>query len=197
MSSPSPKADSSPRNSPLSQMFKYLDIAKKSLSGTIGDNLMEFAYTSAQEDDENYRFMKGLLDSGLKNESLLDILFDKIIDSYVYDGNFLITVIADSYDVMTKTSDKLKLDESEEVFSYIIVSICPVNQTKAGLGYLPMENRMGAREKDWVAGAPEVAFMFPAFTDRAADIHHATNSSGFIFSQMHLVGLDIKPSLKG
>ena len=157
---------------PEEDMYKYLDIAKKSLSGTIGDNLMEFSYTSTQEDDENYRFMKGLLDSKLKNEGLLDILFDKIIDSYVYDGNFLITVITDSYDVMTKTNDKQKLDESEEVFSYIIVSICPVNQTKAGLGYLPTENRMGAREKDWVAGAPDVAFMFPAFNDRATDIHH-------------------------
>lgn len=157
---------------PEEDMYKYLDIAKKSLSGQIGDNLMEFSYTSAQEEDENYRFMKGLLDSKLKNESLLDILFDKIIDSYVYDGNFLITVITDSYDVMTKTTDKQKLDESEEVFSYIIVSICPVNQTKAGLGYLPTENRMGAREKDWVAGAPEVAFMFPSFNGRATDIHH-------------------------
>ena len=103
-------------NLPEEDMFKYLDIAKKSLSGQIGDNLMEFSYTSAQEDDENYRFIKGLLDSKLKNESLLDILFDKIIDSYVYDGNFLITVITDSYDVMTKTGDKQKLDESEEVF---------------------------------------------------------------------------------
>ncbi|MCR4624375.1 MAG: DUF4317 domain-containing protein [Lachnospiraceae bacterium] len=159
-------------NLPEEDMYKYLDIAKKSLSGAIGDNLMEFSYTSAQEDGENYRFIKGLLDSKLKNESLLDLLFDRIIDSYVYDGNFLITVIADSYDVMTKTNDKQKLDESEEVFSYIIVSICPVNQTKAGLGYLPLENRMGAREKDWVAGAPDVAFMFPAFTDRASDIHH-------------------------
>ena len=157
---------------PEEDMYKYLDIAKKSLSGQIGDNLMEFSYTSAQEEDENYRFMKGLLDSKLKNESLLDILFDKIIDSYVYDGNFLITVITDSYDVMTKTTDKQKLDESEKVFSYIIVSICPVNQTKAGLGYLPTENRMGAREKDWVAGAPEVAFMFPSFNGRATDIHH-------------------------
>lgn len=157
---------------PEEDMYKYLDIAKKSLSGQIGDNLMEFSYTSAQEEDENYRFMKGLLDSKLKNESLLDILFDKIIDSYVYDGNFLITVITDSYDVMTKTTDKQKLDESEEVFSYIIVSICPVNQTKAGLGYLPTENKMGAREKDWVAGAPEVAFMFPSFNGRATDIHH-------------------------
>lgn len=159
-------------NLPEEEIFKYLEIAKKSLSGNIGDNLMELSYTSAQEEGENYRFLMGLKESELKNDSLTDLLFDKIIESYVYDGNFLITVITDSYDVMKKTSDKLNLDESEEVFSYIIVSICPVNQTKAGLGYLPVENRMGAREKDWVAGPPDVAFMFPCFSDRTADIHH-------------------------
>ena len=160
------------QNLPEEEAFKYLDIAKKSLSGNIGDNLMEFAFTSAQEDGENYRFLTALKDSGLKNAELVELLFDRIIDSYVYDGNFLITALYDDYDVMTKTKDKLLLDESEEVFSYIIVSICPVNQTKAGLGYLPNENRMGAREKDWVAGAPDVAFMFPCFSDRSADIHH-------------------------
>jgi len=159
-------------NLPEEEMYKYLEIAKKSLSGNIGDNLMEFGFTEEQENGENYRFLTGLKESGLKNEELLNLLFDRIIDAYVYDGNFLITVICDRYDVMTKTSDKLKLDESEEVFDYIIVSICPVNQTKAGLGYLPVENRMGAREKDWVAGAPEVAFMFPCFSDRSSDIHH-------------------------
>ena len=159
-------------NLPEEEIFKYLDIAKKSLSGNIGDNLLELPFTSAQEGGETYRFLMGLKESGLKNEGLLDILFDKIIESYVYDGNFLITVLSDSYDVLKKTSDKLNLDESEEVFSYIIVSICPVNQTKAGLGYLPLENRMGAREKDWVAGAPDVAFMFPCFSDRMSDIHH-------------------------
>ncbi len=160
------------QNLPEEEAFKYLDIAKKSLSGNIGDNLMEFAFTSSQEEGENYRFLTALKESGLKNAELVDLLFDRIIDSYVYDGNFLITVLYDDYDVMTKTKDKLALDESEEVFSYIIVSICPVNQTKAGLGYLPNENRMGAREKDWVAGAPDVAFMFPCFSDRSADIHH-------------------------
>ena len=160
------------QNLPEEEAFKYLDIAKKSLSGNIGDNLMEFAFTSAQEEGENYRFLTALKDSGLKNTELVELLFDRIIDSYVYDGNFLITALYDDYDVMTKTKDKLLLDESEEVFSYIIVSICPVNQTKAGLGYLPNENRMGAREKDWVAGAPDVAFMFPCFSDRSADIHH-------------------------
>ena len=159
-------------NLPEEEMYKYLDIAKKSISGNIGDNLIELPYTSAQEDGDNYRFLMGLKESGLKNEDLLNLLFDRIIDSYVYDGNFLITVISDSYDVMKKTTDKNSLDESEEVFSYIIVSICPVNQTKAGLGYLPTENRMGARQKDWVAGAPDVAFMFPCFSDRMTDIHN-------------------------
>ena len=156
---------------PEEDMFKYLDIAKKSLSGNIGDNLLELSYTEKQEKEESYRFIMGLKDSGLKNQELVDILFDRIIDCYVCDGNYLITAIYDTYDVPVKTSDKLKLDESEEAFSYIIVSICPVNQTKAGLGYLPLENRMGAREKDWVAGAPEAAFMFPDFSDRSADIH--------------------------
>lgn len=157
---------------PEEDMFKYLDIAKKSLSGNIGDNLLELSYTGKQEEEENYRFLLELKESGLKNQELIDILFDKIIDCYVYDGNYLITAIYDTYDVPVKTSDKLKLDESEESFSYIVVSICPVNQTKAGLGYLPLENRMGAREKDWVAGAPEAAFMFPSFSDRSTDIHN-------------------------
>ena len=159
-------------NLPEEEVFKYLDIAKKSLSGNIGDNLLELQYSSAQEEGENYRLLNSLKESELKNQALLDLLFDRIIDCYVYEGNFLITVIYDNYDVISKTKDKLNLDESEEVFSYIIVSICPVNQTKAGLGYLPLENRMGAREKDWVAGAPDVAFMYPCFSDRQTDIHH-------------------------
>ena len=159
-------------NLPEEEVFKYLDIAKKSLSGTIGDNLLKLPFNEEQEKGENYRLLTAIKDDGLKNTELIDVLFDRIIDSYVYDGNFLITAIYDNYDVMTKTSDKLKLDESEEVYSYIIVSICPVNQTKAGLGYIRSENRMGAREKDWVAGAPDVAFLFPCFSDRTSDIHN-------------------------
>lgn len=158
-------------NLPQDDMFKYLDIAKKSLSGNIGDNLLELSFTSKQEEEDNYRFLMGLKESGLKNEELINILFGRIIDCYIYEGNYLITVIYDNYDVPVKTSDKIKLDESEEIFSYFIVSICHVNQTKAGLGYIAAENRMGAREKDWVAGPVEAAFMFPSFSDRSADIH--------------------------
>ena len=72
---------------------------------------------------------------------------------------------------MAKTSDNNKLDESEEVYEYLLCAICPVSLTKPGLGYRENENRIGPRIRDWVVGAPDTGFVFPAFTDRSTDIH--------------------------
>ena len=72
---------------------------------------------------------------------------------------------------MTKTSDNNKLDESEEVYEYLLCAICPVTLTKPGLGYRADENRIGPRIRDWVVGVPDTGFVFPAFTDRSTDIH--------------------------
>ncbi len=84
-----------------------------------------------------------------------------IIDSYDYVGNYLILVFHDAYDVMTKTSDNNKLDESEEVYEYLLCAICPVTLTKPGLGYREDENRIGPRIRDWVVGVPDTGFVFP------------------------------------
>jgi hypothetical protein len=74
---------------------------------------------------------------------------------------------------MTRTSDNINLDESEEVYTYLICAICPVDLSKPGLGYREDEQRIGARVRDWVVGAPDTAFLFPAFNDRSTDIHSA------------------------
>lgn len=113
----------------------------------------------------------GLRSSALKNEELLNSFYQLIIDSYDYVGNFLILLFHDAYDVIVKTNDNAKLDESEEVYEYLLCSICPVALSKPGLGYREDENRIGARIRDWVVGVPENGFLFPAFTDRSADIH--------------------------
>lgn len=151
---------------------KYLDIAKKTLSGTIGNNLLELAFPLEEEQPGGkQQFLMGLRESGLKNDALLERFYQMIIDSYDYPGNYLILIYHDAYDVMTKTSDNRKLDESEEVFEYLLCSICPVELSKPGLGYLEDENRIGPRIRDWVVGAPDTGFIFPAFTDRSTDIH--------------------------
>lgn len=154
------------------EFFKYLDIAKKTLSGTIGNNLLnlEFPFDAEEEGGRQFDLMK-LKRSGLKDEALLDDFYANIIDNYDYEGNFLILLFHDAYDVIIKTTDNSKLDESEEVYEYILCAICPVSLSKPGLSYLPEEDRIGARERDWVVEMPSNGFIFPAFIDRGADIH--------------------------
>lgn len=154
------------------EFYKYLEITKKVLSGTIGNNILELEFPTAEEaPGGRQQFLMGLRESALKNDELLDAFYDLVIDSYDYVGNYLILVFHDAYDVMTKTSDNNKLDESEEVYEYLLCAICPVTLTKPGLGYREDENRIGPRIRDWVVGAPDTGFVFPAFTDRSTDIH--------------------------
>jgi len=154
------------------EFFKYLDIAKKVLSGNIGNNLLELEFPLAEEAaGGRQQFLMGLRESKLKNEDLMDTFYDLIIENYDYVGNYLILIFHDAYDVITKTKDNNKLDESEEVYEYLLCAICPVTLTKPGLGYLADDNRIGPRIRDWVVGVPDTGFVFPAFTDRSSDIH--------------------------
>ena len=154
------------------EFYKYLEIAKKVMSGTIGNNILELEFPTAEEaPGGRQQFLMGLRESALKNDDLMDTFYDLVIENYSYAGNYLILVFHDAYDVMTKTSDNNKLDESEEVYEYLLCAICPVTLTKPGLGYREDENRIGPRIRDWVVGVPDTGFVFPAFTDRSSDIH--------------------------
>lgn len=154
------------------EFYKYLEIAKKVLSGTLGNNLLEYEFPLEEEaPGGKQQFLMGLRADGLNNEELLNRLYERIIESYDYVGNYLILVFHDAYDVIVKTNDNIKNDESDEVYEYLLCAICPVELTKPGLGYREDENRIGVRIRDWVVNVPENGFLFPAFTDRSTDIH--------------------------
>lgn len=154
------------------EYYKYLEIANKALSGTLGNNLLELSFPLQEEAvGGRQQILMALRETKLEDEALLDTYYDLIIDSYDEPGNYLILLYHDTYDVLTRTSDNDNLDESEEVYSYLICAICPVALSKPGLGYLENEQRIGSRIRDWVVGAPDTAFLFPAFTDRSTDIH--------------------------
>ena len=154
------------------EFHKYLEIANKSLSGTIGNNLLELPFNPASEiEGSGHDLLMRLRETRLQDEKLLIEYYNRIIESYDYVGNFLILLYHDTYDVPMKTSDELTLDESEEVYDYIICAICPVQLSKAGLGYREAENRIGARDRDWVVGPVDTAFTFPCFTERSTDLH--------------------------
>ena len=154
------------------EYFKYLEIAKKVLSGTIGNNILELNFP-ANEDLINERqiSLMQLKNSQLRDATLLDNFYDSIIDNYDYTGNFLILIFHDAYDVITKTKDNAKIDESEEVYEYLLCAICPVSLSEPGLRYFEEDNKIKARIRDWVVEAPTNGFVFPAFIDRSSDVN--------------------------
>ncbi len=154
------------------EFYKYLEIANKALSGTLGNNLLELSFPMEEEEvGGRQQILMALRETKLEDEALLDTYYDLVIDSFEHAGNYLILLFHDAYDVMSRTSDNLNLDESEEVYEYLICAICPVDLSKPGLGYLENEKRIGARVRDWVVGPVDTAFLFPAFNDRSTDIH--------------------------
>jgi hypothetical protein len=152
--------------------FKYLEIAKKVLSGTIGNNILELSFVTNEDfTNERQLSLMQLKKSQLKDDALLDNYYDLIIDNYDYTGNFLILFFHDAYDVMTKTKDNVKIDESEEVYEYVLCAICPVSLSEPGLRYFEEENIIKARIRDWVVESPTNGFVFPAFIDRSSDVN--------------------------
>ena len=154
------------------EYYKYLEIGKKVLSTNVGNNILELNFPIEEEQPGGHQqFLMGLKKSALKDQGLVDTFYDMIIEKYDSLGNYLILLFHDVYDVMTKTSDNNKLDESEEVYEYIICAICPMVLSKPGLGYNKDKNRISTLNREWFVGMPETGFVFPAFIDRSSDIH--------------------------
>jgi hypothetical protein len=154
------------------EYFKYLEIAKKVLSGAIGNNILELNFPLNEElINERQASLMQLKSSGLKNDALLEDFYESIINNYDYTGNFLILIYHDAYDVITKTTDNAKIDESDEVYEYMLCAICPVSLSEPGLRHYEEENMIKARTRDWVVDAPANGFVFPAFIDRSSDVN--------------------------
>lgn len=155
------------------EMFKYFEIFKKTLSGTLGKNLMGMDFPLEQEyEGGTQHFLLKLRDSALKDEALVNTFFDKIIENYSYPENYYIILIHGAYDIPGKTKDNLDMeDASDEVFQFLLCSICPVKLSKAGLFYNTDTNNIEERIRDWIVEMPDLGFLFPVFQDRSTDIH--------------------------
>ena len=159
---------------PEEEMFKYFDIFRKTLSGTLGKNLVNMEFPMETEDfGGTQAFLMSLRESQLNDPKLLNEFYDKVIESYDYGENYLILLIHSVYDVPGKTTDGLEMeDASDEVYDHILCAICPVKLSKPGLSYQAETNSFHDRIRDWIVELPEVGFLFPAFNDRCADIHN-------------------------
>lgn len=155
------------------EMFKYFEILKKTLSGTIGRNLLDMEFPLTEEAGGGAQeYLMRLKKSRLKDDELLDEFYDKIIENFLYPENYYIVIVHGAYDIPKKASDGIEMfDASDDVYEFILCSICPVRLTKPGLCYNEDTNAIEERIRDWFVEVPVTGFLFPAFTDRNTDIH--------------------------
>lgn len=160
---------------PENEAEKYFALLKRTLSGTIGKNLIDITFKTSQvAGSPEHKLLMDLRNTGLKDENLRMELYRKIIENVSFEDNYLILIGCDSYDVPFRSKDgEEQADASNETFTYILCAVCPVKLSKPTLCYVAQEKEFHDSGAAQVAAAPEMGFMFPAFDNRATNIYNA------------------------
>jgi len=157
---------------------KYLGLFRRVLSGNAGKNLIDLSFTNEQVlTGEEHALLRKLRDTGLSDIEAVDAFFKKVIESLQIDGNYLILLAHDVYDVPSYGKDGEKTDGSETMFSYILCAVCPIKLTKPALRYDSFRSLFHSQDADQIVASPELGFLFPAFDDRCANLYNVLYST--------------------
>lgn len=154
---------------------KYYAILRKALSGAVGKNLIDLTFKTSQvAGSPEHKLLMDLRECKLQDDGLRQSLYQKMMESIVMEGNYLILLGCDTYDVPFKSKDDFQQnDSSDESYTYLICAVCPVKQTKPNLHYVPEEKTFHDGAMNQPVSAPEVGFLFPAFDNRSTNIYNA------------------------
>lgn len=164
---------------PQEEAQQYLAILKKTLSGSLGRNLIDIVFSTEQvAGSEEHKLLMELRDD---RADARQSFFHKVIDSLdMGDNNYLILCANDVYDVpyrghgdVDKSAQEYASGESDQVYRYFVCAVCPVKDGKLELGYFVGENEFHNCLAKQIVGAPELGFLFPAFDNRTTNIYNA------------------------
>ena len=160
---------------PENESEKYFALLKRTLSGTIGKNLVDICFKTSQvAGSPEHKLLMDLRESRLKDEELRMSFYRKVIDSVSMEDNYLILMGCETYDVPFKSKDdSFQKDQSEESYTFFLCGICPVKQTKPNLHYVPEEKVFHDGAMNQMVSAPVLGFLFPAFDNRSTNIYNA------------------------
>ena len=151
---------------------QLLSVMKKTLSGSLGTNLLDIEFSTADvSNKDEHKLLMALRDTHLKNDDVLTSFYNKVAESVHLDSNYVILLANDIYDVYTKENNEES--GSSTVFSYVICSICPLKDIDNGLSFRESDKLFHAVSASSLLTRPLLGFMFPAFDDRAANIYHS------------------------
>ncbi len=160
---------------PQEEAEKYLSLLKKTLSGALGQNLLDIVFSTQQvADSPEHKRLMTLKETGLQDGKARREFYETVIANLdMGTDNYLLLMAADTYDVPYKSkSGALDAESGDTVYKYFLCCVCPVKQSKPELGYFPGDNEFHFTASQVVC-APELGFLFPTFDDRASNIYNA------------------------
>ena len=153
---------------------EILSLLKKTLSGKVDTNLIDIHFTTQQVmESPEHKLLCNLRETSLQDNDLVHEFYRKIISSLEIEGNYMILLATDTYDVFTYRKDGAKDDESSELFRYILCAVCPIKMAKPALSYYVRENCFRNVVADSMISPPALGFMFPAFDNRSTNLYGA------------------------
>lgn len=159
---------------PENEAEKYFAVLKRTLSGTVGKNLIDIAFKTSQVmDSPEHKFLMELRKTALQDDDLRMEFYKKVIETVSFDDNYVILIGCDSYDVPFKSKDgDTQADASTEVYTYLQCAVCPVKQSKPALRYMSESKEFHDSGVTNQICAPELGFLFPSFDDRTTNIYN-------------------------
>ncbi|MCD8121058.1 MAG: DUF4317 domain-containing protein [Clostridiales bacterium] len=130
---------------------KNLEIAKAIPFSETNVKLREYLLEETdRKTGSMWQMLMALRECELKNDALLDILYELIGETFHAGVPYAFYMFHGSYDIPRKGTDHESQWESEEVYSFLIGACCKVSG-------------------DYEPQKPESGFLFPAFRNRSAD----------------------------
>lgn len=150
-----------------------LGVLRKTLTGTLGKHLLNLSFDTGEVAyGEDHKLLRALRDSQLQDDGAVDAFFQKVAGHAGMEGDYVILLACDSYDVPRRRGEGRE-EDSGEVYRYLLCALCPVAETKPALSYYMRENEFHNRQMNHLVSAPAFGFLFPAFDDRSANLYGA------------------------
>lgn len=152
-------------------IFKHLSIIDTVLSTKVGDNVLVAPFCDSREAQKKKELLKRATEAAKEAGATSDMegLYDTIIGSYDYAGDYFILLYHDVYDIPCTGTDRIDQNESDDVYEYIICAICPVTTSDQGLTYDKTTEKIKAATPRKTITAPQCGFIYPDYENWQVD----------------------------
>ncbi len=167
------------------QQELFLNNFKKVLTGQLDEKLFELKFQREVENSSQLILHQGLLSSEVEDwKAQMLLLVEKMLQDKQYENDVVVTFIRAEYlKPMKRSSEESEQSDRDTVYSHAFI-LCSINNTQEPkkelqFDYVEKEFRYNVKVDPVInLNTPVAGFLFPCFSDNAADVNHILYLSG-------------------